>query len=231
MNTYYTSVIIAAAGKGSRMTTTKDKLFADLCGKTVIERTLSAFQNAESVNEIIVVTSPHSITKIKDIVSICGLSKVTAIIEGASTRAESVAKGIAALSPLSQFISIHDGARPFITSSEIDRIHNVAYKKKAVCCGTPVTDTVKKISNNGAMEETIDRNTLFAAQTPQIFKKDIYIDAISKAGDKISRFTDDSSIVEAAGYTVYAEFTKTYNIKITTEPDLVIGKAIFNEGI
>ena len=231
MHTHYTSVIIAAAGKGSRMTATKDKLFADLCGKTVIERTLTAFQNAESVNEIIVVTSPYSIQRIKDIASVCGFTKVTAVIEGGNTRAESVANGVSVLSPLSEYISIHDGARPFIPSSEIDRIHRIAYKKYAVCCGAPVTDTVKKISEDGSMNETLDRNVLFAAQTPQVFKKEIYVAAINKVGDSIGRFTDDSSIVEAAGYTVHAEFTKAYNIKITTEPDLIIGRAILSEGI
>jgi len=231
MKTPYTSVIIAAAGKGSRMAVNKDKLFADLCGITVIERTLTAFQNAGTVTEIIVVTSPHSIDRIKDTVTRCGFSKITAIVLGGDTRAQSVANGIDALSPLCQYVSIHDGARPFISAEEIDRIHNLAYVKNAVCCGSAVTDTVKILSSDSSLKETLDRSTLFAAQTPQVFKKEIYLDAVSKAGDSIGRFTDDSSIVEAAGYPVHAEFTAEYNAKITTEKDLVIGRVIINEGI
>ena len=223
----FTSVIIAAAGKSRRMTSTKDKLFAPLCGKFVIERTVSAFINAKTVDEIIIVTSEENMENMHLLLSPEHPKKVAAIVQGGATRAESVKNGVAAVSKECEFISIHDGARPFITPEEIDRLHTLAYEKGALCCGAPVTDTIKTFSGS-KIGKTVDRSSLFAAQTPQIFKKEIYLDALEKVGDKIDSFTDDSSIVEAAGYTVYGEYTSLFNIKITTEADLLTGRAIIN---
>ncbi len=223
----FTSVIIAAAGRSRRMTSTPDKLFAPLCGRYVIERTLTAFEQAKTVDEIVVVTSDENLEKINALLTQRGYGKVAAVVKGGATRAESVKNGVAKLDGRCEFISIHDGARPFITSDEIDRLHTLAYQKGALCCGAPVTDTVKTFKDS-QIGKTLDRASLFAAQTPQIFKKDIYLDALEKAGEKIDSFTDDSSIVEAAGYTVYGEYTTLCNMKITTETDLITGRAIIN---
>lgn len=223
----FTSVIIAAAGRSRRMTSTPDKLFAPLCGRYVIERTITAFEKAKTVDEIVIVTSQENLERITAILTQKGYGKVAAVVKGGATRAESVKKGVAELNQRCEFISIHDGARPFITHEEIDRLHTLAYEKGALCCGAPVTDTVKTFTDS-KIGQTLDRSSLFAAQTPQIFKKEIYLNALKKAGDKIDSFTDDSSIVEAAGYTVHGEYTTLCNMKITTEVDLITGSAIIN---
>lgn len=224
-DSFYTSVLVAAAGKGTRMSGSENKLFELLSGRPVIEWTLRAFEIAETVSEIIVITNEENLIRMKDLVTECGLQKVRGVIQGGKERADSVKNGLQHISPECRFISIHDGARPFITKEEIDRLHRLAYREKAVCCGTRIFDTVKKLAPDGTIVETIDRNLLGSAQTPQIFAREIYEDAVSKAGERISGFTDDASIVSAAGYPVRFEFCRVFNMKLTSDEDLIKGRA------
>ena len=216
----FTSAIIAAAGNSSRVTAVSDKLFAKINNKTVIEMTIQAFQNSGTVDEIIIVTREDSIVELNKLKEQNKFDKITHIITGGSSRAKSIENGIHHLSSDCLFISIHDGARPFITPEEIDNIHNHAYKYNSVCCGYNVVDTIKEVNSLGFIEKSLNRETLFAAATPQVFRKDIYLKSLKILNNQIERFTDDATMVFAAGFPVKTFFCSDENKKITTDNDL-----------
>lgn len=216
----YTTAIIAAAGLGTRMKKTPDKILEIIKGKTVIEYTIENFENAAKINDIVIVVHEKNLSEIKDIVKKRKFRKVSAVVPGSTARALSVKNGFDAVSSGCQYILIHDGARPLFSANEIDKILSKAYKTDCLICGKKVTDTIKRITSEGEIKNTVDRNSLFSAQTPQVFKYGIYKDALSRAKGKLAGYTDDASLVKAAGYSVSTYETADHNIKITTDEDL-----------
>lgn len=223
----YTSVVIVAAGKSTRMSG-EDKIMALISGNPLIYYSINAFENAKTVDEIIIVTRRDLIKKMSDIIKSFKFKKISDIICGGESRAQSAVLGFENVSDKCEFISIHDGARPLIKSEEIDFVHQEAYINKAVCCSVKVKDTIKKIDLNGKIVSTLNRNYLVAAATPQVFERNIYENAVKKAGDNLSAYTDDSGIVENFGYPVKAIFCGCQNIKITTEEDLNLARIIID---
>ena len=204
-------VIIPAAGSGTRFG--EDKLMFDLCGKPVLWHTLSAFQQATSVTAIVIPTRRESLCFVGEMAK--EFSKVVAVVPGGKDRQESVACGLAAL-PKTDYVSVHDAARPLILPEEIDRIHRKAVQYGAVCLGTPVTDTIQQVDDDGFIVQTPDRARLMAAATPQVFEYDLYQKACRAA---TGEFTDDAGMVRAAGGRVKMILCKGENFKITAKDD------------
>ena len=204
-------VIIPAAGSGTRFG--EDKLMFDLCGKPVLWHTLSAFQKADSVTSIVVPTRRESLCFVRELAK--EFSKVVAVVEGGKDRRESVALGFVAL-PKTDYVSVHDAARPLILPEEIDRIHRKAIQYGAVCLGTAVTDTVQVVDENGFVVQTPDRASLMAAATPQVFEYELYQKACDGAKGS---FTDDTGMVRSAGGRVKMIPCKCENFKITAKDD------------
>ena len=222
----FTSVLVLAAGGGQRMGC--DKIFFLLGEKSVIRRTLEALQAAETVDEIVVVTSDAEKMRSES----CGLSKVTAIVAGGETRLASARNGFAAVSGKTAFVSIHDGARPFVRPEEVDAVHRRAYETGAAICGTYAVDTVKVVDKNGFVVSTPDRSTLFAVQTPQIFDFELYRNAAQNAREKGLDFTDDCQLVESFNQKVKTVVGSYSNIKITTPDDIVLAENLLkNEAL
>lgn len=215
-------VIVAAAGTSSRMQGV-NKQFANLCGIPVIIRTLLAFQRSEIISKIIVVTSKESVKNIQILCDKYMISKLSNIVEGGANRAESVKKGIEQLGE-EEFVLIHDGARPLISNAIITRVADALKNNSAVTCAVGLKDTVKKINQSGMVIETPIRNELVAVQTPQGVNVKQYKQALEKAED-LSEFTDDMSVMEWAGYSVFTVQGDYKNIKITTPEDLIIASA------
>lgn len=220
-----TTVIIAAAGSASRMKG-EDKLLADLCGKSVIARTILAFQNAPSVAEIIIVTKEKKIPQLEMIVASCGASKVTKIVAGGETRQQSVINGLKASEAETSMIAVHDGARPLISTELIEKAIADARVFGGAALGVPVKDTVKVV-DDGLVTDTPDRSKLYLIQTPQVFKKTLYIDGVNFAVAHELDFTDDCQLVEAVCGKIAVTTGDYRNIKITTPDDLLIARAIF----
>lgn len=212
-------VILPAAGSGTRFGS--DKLMFDLCGHPVLWHTVSAFQRAESVGAIVIVTRSEQISAVRALTS--EFSKVTAVTEGGSTRTESVRKGLSLLPAEMRFVSVHDGARPLIRPEEIDRLHREAEVYRAVCAGVPVYDTVQQVDEEGYITATPDRNRLMAAVTPQIFEREIYERAC--AAD-LGDFTDDAGMVRTSGQRVKMIPCRGVNFKITTVEDALRARQI-----
>lgn len=219
--------IIVAAGASSRMNG-EDKQLMMLLGIPVIVRTLFAFQNSTDISKIIIVASPKNILDIQRVCDKYLISKVTDIVVGGNTRQESVMCGIKALGINDSKVIIHDGARPLADNKIIGDVVKALNSFDAAVCVSKINDTVKSVDANGIITSTVDRSFLYSAQTPQGVDVEKYILACDKVKD-FSIFTDDASIMEAAGYKVKAVEGSRKNIKITTSEDLFIAEAFIKE--
>jgi 2-C-methyl-D-erythritol 4-phosphate cytidylyltransferase len=223
---FFTSAIIAASGNSTRMGFKYSKQFIDLNGKTVIERTLMAFENCDLIDEIIVVCREIDRDEIMSIAS--KFSKFKAVVRGGDTRDRSVMNGVTVCSDEAEFFAIHDGARPLITTDEIKSVVSRAYETKAATLSTLVTDTIKVVDENDIITSTPNRAQLRAVQTPQVFEKELYLRAIDNAVKNNLSVTDDCSMVEALSEKVEVVTGSAENIKLTTAIDIVIAKAILD---
>ena len=221
----YCGAVIVAAGNASRMGGI-DKVMAELGSEPMIVRTVRAFQQSAVIREIVVVTRPDLIDKIEALCA--GFDKVKAVVAGGADRAESVNKGLKALSSKTKLAAVHDGARPLVTQEVIDRAVRAAHTYSAAAPGVPVKDTVK-IVGGGVVEETPDRSTLQAIQTPQVFDCDLLKGALKKAKDDKAAITDDCSAVERMGMAVRIVEGDERNIKVTTPMDLRIAELLLEE--
>lgn len=215
-------VIIVAAGSSQRMG--KNKLFMEIAGIPTIARTLLCFERSDKVSDIIVVTQDEYIPEIQRLCEQYEIQKLSDITLGGNTRQESVLKGFERLDKSAEDVLIHDGARPLTDNKTIALVADALEKYSAVTCGVPLKDTVKEICPDGTVVKTLDRNSLFAVQTPQGVRKADYLAAVEKIGD-ISAFTDDTSIMEAAGYEVLTVMGSYKNIKITTPEDITAAES------
>ncbi|MCL2095456.1 MAG: 2-C-methyl-D-erythritol 2,4-cyclodiphosphate synthase [Oscillospiraceae bacterium] len=229
-NNYKVCAIIAAAGKSSRMgfdDSGQSKQFIEIetnqnnNKKTVIEKTLTVFELCGYINEIIIASRPEDTEKIREIINKNKFKKVKNIIPGGETRLESVAKAVEKVGEDIDFIAVHDGARCFISEQDIEKVLLKAFETGAATAGTKITDTIKFADSRNNITGTADRNLLYSVQTPQIFGKNLYINALNKCiEDNISNITDDCAIVENSGHIVNIVETSRYNIKITDRQDL-----------
>ena len=221
------SAVILAGGSGSRMAGSMPKQYLEIGGKPILNYSIDMFENAECVNEIILVV-PHGQVEYcrQTIVASSNYAKITQVIEGGTTRQESSLKGILVTDSASDFVMIHDGARPFVHVEEINEMAKELAGKNAIIMAVPVKDTIKKVSTLKEIAETLDRSNLWAAATPQAFKRDLIIKAHEKALENGCQATDDASLVEIFGEKVHILEGNYMNIKITTKEDLVFGEAI-----
>ena len=201
-------VVIVASGKGQRANLGYNKVFHVMKdGKTVLDHSVDLFYDDEDCINIIVVTSEECFDQIKD------NDKLIKVI-GGEYRKDSVFNGLDKVT--SEYVFVHDGARPFIRKENIDELKQEVVKKKAVILGHMASDTVKQIDGDRIVK-TIDRETIFLAETPQVFKTDILVDCYRRCEDII--FTDEASLVESLGYDVYVVKNRFSNPKLTIHDD------------
>lgn len=219
-------VIIAAAGASSRMEGI-NKQTALLCGVPVLARTLMAFERSDAISSIILIVRPEDVFSMQMMAEKYGIDKLTDIVCGGATRQESVLNGLSRLDKNAEAVLIHDGARPLVDDSIIRGVAKALEKYSAVTCAVPVKDTIKVVDKDGKVLSTPDRSTLAAVQTPQGVRVADYRTAIEKIGD-VSRFTDDMSVMETAGFRVHTEKGSYRNIKITTPEDLRLAEYLLS---
>ena len=214
------SAVIAAAGSGTRIGFKKQ--FMELRGMPLLAYSLQAFQES-TVDEIVVVTAEEDIFTVKDIAESFDITKLTAVVRGGATRCESVMNGLSAVS--GDYVLIHDGARPFVADYEIDGLIDEVIQCKAATLGYPIVDTVKWVKN-GYIENTVPREVLLAAATPQGFETELIKKAHIKAAKDGISLTDDCSAAEYCGHKVKMIPCRDINIKITTAKDVIFAEAI-----
>ena len=190
--------------------------------------TLSAYENAECVHEIIIVAREEEIPFWQRLCKENKISKVTQIIVGGATRQESVRHGLDVVDKQSKFVAIADGARCLITPEQINEVCRAAYKYEAATAAHRSTDTVKIADKKGFIAETADRNTVWLAQTPQVFKTTLYRAAAYTALKDGFEATDDNSLVEEVGHPVRLVECGALNVKITTREDLAVAESVIS---
>lgn len=221
----FLSAVIVAAGSSARMGG-EDKQFLPIAGVPVLGRTLLAFERCGVVSEIVVVTKSDCIEKVRGLCGELGITKLSSIVGGGATRAESVRNGVAAVSESCAFVAIQDGARPLVRPEDITRCANDAFRCGGAALAVPVTDTIKYGKKNGFVEYTPVREKLFAVQTPQIFDLEIYRPAMERAFRELSDWTDDSRIFENCARKVFLTPGSRDNIKITSPEDIAVAETL-----
>lgn len=216
--------VILGAGSGTRMKSEKNKMLLDICGKTVIERSVENFLNLSDVDEIIVTVREQDVDEFSKLLT----DERISFVIGGSTRQQSVKNAIETIDD-AELVIIHDGARPLVLEEDIDSAIKAAYEFGSAALAVPVKDTVKVVDKNGFVNSTPDRSTLFAVQTPQIFKFDLYKSALEKATADGREFTDDCQLLEYAEQKVKMVVGSYENIKITTPEDIAVAEGILSK--
>jgi 2-C-methyl-D-erythritol 4-phosphate cytidylyltransferase len=218
--------VIVAAGRSARMGGI-DKTFAPLLGKPLLLHTLSHFQHFLPIAEIVLVLAPQSLELGKELVAAHQVSKVSRVCAGGETRQDSVRRGLEALD-ICQWVMVHDGARPCLDGPLLERGLAAARQTGAAVAGVPVKDTIKVVTPQGLVADTPTRESLWAAQTPQVFRYDLLLEAHQRGSAQAA--TDDAALVEALGHPVHL-FPGSYrNIKVTTPEDLALVEVFLGQG-
>ncbi|MDL2310596.1 2-C-methyl-D-erythritol 4-phosphate cytidylyltransferase [Peptostreptococcaceae bacterium OttesenSCG-928-C18] len=218
------SVIITAAGSGTRMGSNKPKQFIELQGVPIIERTLKKFYNIDLINEIIIIVREDDLDFYDDLV--CNYSSKLKIVIGGKTREESTYNGLLETNESNEIIICHDGVRPFVSEEIILNSIKSMRDYNAVVVAVPAKDTIKSVREDNTIAYTPKRKFLYNAQTPQVFKRNLIMDAYKKAFQDDIQVTDDSSLMEVIGEKVKIIEGSYSNIKITTKEDLIFGEII-----
>lgn len=223
--TQYCGAVIVAAGSASRMGGI-DKVMAPLGGEPMILRTVRAFEDCEAVKEIVIVTREDLMGPIAELCS--GFTKIRSVVQGGSSRQESVKLGLQAFSKEVRLAAVHDGARPLVSGELIDKVIRAAHSYGAAAPAIPVKDTIK-VFEGGFIAATPDRSTLRAVQTPQVMDRDLLLGALEKAEQEGTALTDDCSAVEHIGMRVRLVEGEERNLKVTTPLDLKIAELLLEE--
>lgn len=213
------AVILPAAGKSSRFAAQRSqkKVFIELKGRPVWVRTAEAFVNREDVVQTILVVSPDDLDEFKEKFRPHLAFMPLEIVTGGAERADSVRNALARVRPEADFVAVHDAARPLVVKAWIDRVFRAAEQHGAALLATPVTSTLKRADANGRVEETVSRANLWAAQTPQVFRRQLLLDAYARQG--ALQPTDEAQLIEQFGHPVHVVEGSPLNIKITNQDD------------
>ena len=214
----FCSALVAAAGSSSRMGGV-NKLLEPLDGIPVLARTLMALQASQR----------EDLVEISRLCRTYGITKCAKVVRGGESRAHSVLLAALEASPQASLLAVQDGARPLSTPELIDRVSTAAGRCGAAAPALPVKDTVKTVRDGGAVERTLERDSLRAVQTPQVFEADLLKAALQAAVDNGAMITDDCSAVELLGKVVFLVDGDESNIKITTPIDMVFAEAILQK--
>jgi 2-C-methyl-D-erythritol 4-phosphate cytidylyltransferase len=214
-------VILVAAGKSARMGGV-DKIFATILGIPLVAHTLAHFEAFPPVTEIVLVLAADHLEQGRHLVQRYDYQKVTRLCAGGERRQDSVCCGLEALRPC-QWVIVHDGARPCLDQQMLQRGLAAVEESGAAAAGVPVKDTIKVVSPQKTVLDTPARETLWAAQTPQIFRYELLLEAHRRCAQTV---TDDAAMVESLGHPVTMFLGSYENLKVTTPEDLIIAEAL-----
>ena len=221
------AAVILAAGSSVRMGS--DKILAKLGELPVLARTLRPFQYCDCVQEIVVVTSAEKLGEVTELCREYNIGKVSKVVCGGKTRAESALAGVSEVSDRLPLIAIHDGARPLVTEELIRRTVEAAAQYLAVVPAIRSTDTLKTADADGTIIGTVDRESTWRIQTPQVFQAELIKGALTRAMKQGVPLTDDSSAMELLGVKTRLVEGDEENIKLTKPLDFLLAAAILQD--
>jgi 2-C-methyl-D-erythritol 4-phosphate cytidylyltransferase len=217
------AVILPAAGASRRFHDKHyKKPFAPLAGKAVWLYSAERFLNRDDVKQVILVIAkedrPDFLAKFGANIAILGID----VVDGGTTRVDSVAAALERLHPEIEFVAVHDAARPCLVDEWVDRVFQAAQKHDAAILGIPVSGTLKRVANQDTIKETVSRESLWEAQTPQVFRRELLTKAYANRSGQAA--TDDAQLVERLGHKVHIVNGSRMNLKITNREDLKIAE-------
>ena len=220
------SAIIVAAGSSERMGF--DKLFALVGGKPVIAHAIGVFELTDCVDEIILVGRTDSLGELRKLIG--KPTKVKQIVTGGAERSDSVRAGLEHVDPRSDFVAVHDAARPMITPKKITKVFEVCRTSGgAASLAEPINDTLKRADADLAVKESVDRSGIYGMQTPQVFEKKLLEEAYQLLGKRNISVTDEVSAVELLGRKIVLVPNHDFNFKITYPRDLPLAEFVLKQ--
>lgn len=221
------AVILAAAGKSSRFQDKNyKKPFATLRDRAVWLHCADKFLNRDDVVQTLIVIAPEDRERFIDSfganVAILGID----VVEGGAERSDSIANALEHVNDEVEYVAVHDAARPCLATEWIDRVFLKAVTTGAAMLAIPITGTVKRVGEKGVIQETVPRDNLWEAQTPQVFRKSILLKAYAQRGEQPA--TDDAELVQRVGQPVTVVTGSPINLKITTKEDLQLAANALN---
>jgi 2-C-methyl-D-erythritol 4-phosphate cytidylyltransferase/2-C-methyl-D-erythritol 2,4-cyclodiphosphate synthase len=228
---HHVAVIIAAGGRGVRFGGARPKQWLELGGQTILARSVAAFDRHQQVQELVIVLPPGTLASSEFVKP--EASKPVRFVEGGARRQDSVANGFAAISADADIVLVHDAARPLVSTDIISRTIAAAAQSGAAIAAIPVHDTVKETTRQAertVISRTLARETLYLAQTPQGFRRDVLAAAIA-LGEAGGDATDEATLAERAGYAVEIVAGDPDNLKITTEGDLKRAQVLMQDSM
>lgn len=226
----FTSAVIVAAGKGTRMGPNVDKLFLEVAGKPVVAHTWSLFERSPEINEIIVVVRNGMQAEFEKLATVYGFRKPFRFAIGGAERQNSVWNGLEQISPKAEIVAIQDGARPCTALELIADCVKAAREVGASVAAQKITDTLKEAGDGGIIARNVDRTKLWAVQTPQVFRVSVIRKALTEVFTSGSLVTDDTAACERIGQSVKLVESKSPNPKVTTPADLPFIELLLREG-
>ena len=221
------TAIIVAAGHSRRMGF--DKLFAMLDGKPVVAQTIAVFERTGCVDDIILIGRKDRLRELKEIVQTHAFKKIRHVVGGGDERQDSVRAGLDLLKAETKYVAVQDAARPLSTPQLIERVFANAQAHGGAASAAAIIDTVKRADRDCVVSESIDREGLYAVQTPQIFRRELLINAYQSLFEEKSSITDDVSAVERIGEKVMLVPNEDPNFKITYPMDLPLAEFILRK--
>jgi len=222
------SAVVVAAGRSQRMGF--DKLLTPLGGRPLLLHTLERLLQTKVPEEIILVIRPGSEAEMEATIAPLREQGNIRLVGGGAQRQDSVQAGLKAVSDSSEYVMVHDAARPFVTKELIDVVLTAAKASGAAVCGAPCSDSLKEVAEDGLVLRTVDRSRLWSVQTPQIFRTQLLRDAYQAASKTGETFTDDTAVVEKMGHPVRIVLYHDINFKITTPADWALAEAFLRAG-
>lgn len=220
------AALVPAAGIGARMNLDLAKPLLEIKKKPIIIYTLEAFQAHPLIDEIVLIFNKEALEEARAFVRQYKITKVARVIAGGATRKESVRNGLEVVDTKTKYVVIHDGVRPFVDEGSITRVIEEARRTGAAVLGVSVKSTIKKVDRRMVVDETLNRSRLWEIQTPQVFERELIQKAYLRASQHA--VPDDAALVELMGKKVSVVQGSYFNIKITTQEDLVFAEAIVN---
>jgi len=222
------AVIIAAAGAGKRFGGDVKKPFAQLEGRPVFIRSIELFLNRPDVCQTILAVSPADYDVVKEKYAANLMFMGLKLVKGGDRRFESVRAALAAVEEAADLVCVHDAVRPCVLESWIDAVFAEAAKTGAAILAARLSGTIKRVAESGFVDQTVPREGLYEAQTPQVFRKDVLRRAYAELPADAEP-TDDASVVERIGHPIRVVAADQRNIKITTPADMELAAAIVKQ--
>jgi 2-C-methyl-D-erythritol 4-phosphate cytidylyltransferase len=220
------AVILPAAGQSSRFHDREKKVFANLDGRAVWLRSAELFVTRDDVCQCVIVIAPDDQETFRRRYGANLAFMNIQIANGGKERFESVANALELIKSEAEFVAIHDAARPCLSAALIDAVFAETVKTGAAMLAVPVADTLKRADAKNKVQETVSRQGLWLAQTPQVFRREWLVAAYADRAKHGKHITDDAQLVEAAGHPVQLVHGSSLNVKITTKDDLFLAEAV-----